>query len=109
MTQFSDLGLSSDALKAVVKLGYEDPTPVQEQAIPVVLEGRDLIAAASTGTGKTAAFLLPLLSSRSPSRALKSPARPGITRPRYTAEPPTVRRSKSFAAAPTFSSQRPGV
>lgn len=62
MTQFSDLGLSSDALKAVVKLGYEDPTPVQEQAIPVVLEGRDLIAAASTGTGKTAAFLLPLLS-----------------------------------------------
>ena len=62
MTQFSDLGLSSDALKAVVKLGYEDPTPVQEQAIPVVLKGRDLIAAASTGTGKTAAFLLPLLS-----------------------------------------------
>lgn len=62
MTQFSDLGLSSDALKAVVKLGYEDPTPVQEQAIPVVLEGRDIIAAASTGTGKTAAFLLPLLS-----------------------------------------------
>ncbi|WP_206214500.1 DEAD/DEAH box helicase [Adlercreutzia sp. ZJ242] len=59
---FADLGLSEDALRAVEKLGYENPTPVQEQAIPVVLEGRDLIAAASTGTGKTAAFLLPLLS-----------------------------------------------
>ena len=62
MTSFDELGLSADALSAVEKLGYEDPTPVQEQAIPVVLEGRDLIAAASTGTGKTAAFLLPLLS-----------------------------------------------
>ncbi|WP_165048508.1 MULTISPECIES: DEAD/DEAH box helicase [unclassified Adlercreutzia] len=62
---FADLGLSEDALRAVEKLGYENPTPVQEQAIPVVLEGRDLIAAASTGTGKTAAFLLPLLSNLS--------------------------------------------
>ena len=62
MTKFADLGLSKDALAAVEKLGYENPTPVQEQAIPLVLEGRDLIAAASTGTGKTAAFLLPILS-----------------------------------------------
>ena len=60
MTKFADLGLSKDALAAVEKLGYENPTPVQEQAIPLVLEGRDLIAAASTGTGKTAAFLLPI-------------------------------------------------
>ncbi len=59
---FADLGLSADALRAVRKLGYDQPTPVQEQAIPIVLAGGDLIAAASTGTGKTAAFLLPLLS-----------------------------------------------
>ncbi|HIW76495.1 MULTISPECIES: DEAD/DEAH box helicase [Gordonibacter] len=62
MSHFADLGLSSAALAAVERLGYDAPTPVQEQAIPLVLEGRDLIAAASTGTGKTAAFLLPTLS-----------------------------------------------
>ena len=58
---FNDLGLSEKALSAVVDLGYSEPTPVQEKAIPVVLEGRDLIAAAKTGTGKTAAFSLPTL------------------------------------------------
>lgn len=62
MTTFTDLGLSEGALAAVERLGYGEPTPVQEQAIPFVLEGRDVIAAASTGTGKTAAFLLPALS-----------------------------------------------
>lgn len=62
MQNFVDLGLSEAALAAVERLGYENPTPVQLQAIPLVLEGRDLIAAASTGTGKTAAFLLPILS-----------------------------------------------
>ncbi|WP_165248670.1 DEAD/DEAH box helicase [Adlercreutzia sp. ZJ141] len=62
MTEFADLGLSSNALKAVKKLKYTEPTPVQERAIPLVLEGYDIIAAASTGTGKTAAFLLPILS-----------------------------------------------
>ena len=56
MTHFDDLGLSGQALQAVAQLGYRTPTPVQEQAIPKVLEGRDLIAAAKTGTGKTAAF-----------------------------------------------------
>lgn len=57
--QFEELGLSPQALQAVVHLGYSTPTPVQEQAIPLTLEGRDLIAAAKTGTGKTAAFALP--------------------------------------------------
>ena len=56
MKQFNELGLSDQALEAVARLGYEAPTPVQEQAIPLALEGRDLIAAAKTGTGKTAAF-----------------------------------------------------
>ena len=66
MTSFAELGLSDAALHAVDRLGYENPTPVQEQAIPHVLAGRDLIAAASTGTGKTAAFLLPALSQLEP-------------------------------------------
>lgn len=60
-TTFADTGLPERALKAVAKLGFDTPTPVQEQAIPFVLEGRDVIAAASTGTGKTAAFLLPTM------------------------------------------------
>ncbi|MFR9168792.1 MAG: DEAD/DEAH box helicase, partial [Gordonibacter urolithinfaciens] len=83
MTKFADLGLSKNALAAVEKLGYENPTPVQEQAIPLVLEGRDVIAAASTGTGKTAAFLLPVLSTlprvkgrnRAPRMLVVSPTR----------------------------------
>ncbi len=62
MSQFADLGLPKAALAAVEKLGYTDPTPVQAQTIPLVLEGRDVVAAASTGTGKTAAFLLPTMS-----------------------------------------------
>ena len=59
MTSFNELGLSSVALAAVDLMGYAQPTPVQEQAIPLVLEGRDIVAAAQTGTGKTAAFTLP--------------------------------------------------
>ena len=59
---FSDLGLSEAVLAAVKKLGYTEPTSVQAQAIPYALEGRDLLAAAQTGTGKTAAFLLPSMS-----------------------------------------------
>ena len=59
---FLDLGLSEPVLAAVSDLGYESPSPVQVQSIPAVLEGRDLLAAAQTGTGKTAAFLLPTMS-----------------------------------------------
>ncbi len=60
-TRFEDLGLSDTVLKAVRDLRYQAPTPVQAAAIPAVLSGRDLLAAAQTGTGKTAAFLLPVL------------------------------------------------
>ena len=56
---FSDLGLSPKILQAIKELGYETPTPIQEQAIPPILEGRDLVGSAQTGTGKTAAFALP--------------------------------------------------
>jgi ATP-dependent RNA helicase RhlE len=58
---FDELGLSADILRAVADEGYVTPTPVQEAAIPLVLAGRDLLAAAQTGTGKTAAFVLPIL------------------------------------------------
>jgi len=59
---FSNLGLSEQMLHAVQALGYERPTPIQEQTIPLLLEGRDVIGQAQTGTGKTAAFALPLIS-----------------------------------------------
>ena len=58
---FSTLGLSEPLLKAVADEGYSTPSPIQAQAIPAVLEGRDVMAAAQTGTGKTAGFTLPLL------------------------------------------------
>src|SRR6266536_576828 len=58
---FSKLGLSPKALDGVRAAGYTDPTPIQLRAIPVVLAGKDLIGSAQTGTGKTAAFALPIL------------------------------------------------
>jgi ATP-dependent RNA helicase RhlE len=58
---FSTLGLAPDLLRAVSAQGYTDPTPVQREAIPLVLAGRDLLAGSQTGTGKTAAFVLPML------------------------------------------------
>ena len=73
MTTFADLGLSDAALAAVEALGYTEPTPVQEQSIPLALKGRDMIAAAKTGTGKTAAFSLPSLDRIERTDAKKSP------------------------------------
>jgi ATP-dependent RNA helicase RhlE len=70
MNTFADLGLSDKILRAVTDKGYEIPSPIQAQAIPPVLEGRDVLAAAQTGTGKTAGFTLPILHklSENPSR-----------------------------------------
>jgi ATP-dependent RNA helicase RhlE len=59
--QFSDLGLTPELLKAIEEQGYSEPTPVQRKAIPPILLGRDVMAAAQTGTGKTASFTLPML------------------------------------------------
>src|ERR1700704_2138755 len=60
-TSFADLGLSESTLQALADVGYESPSRIQEQAIPALLEGRDVIGQAQTGTGKTAAFGLPML------------------------------------------------
>src|SRR5207244_740182 len=58
---FRGLGLSDALLESLAGLGYEEPTPIQREAIPPLLEGRDLLGQAATGTGKTAAFALPML------------------------------------------------
>src|SRR5919107_1236370 len=67
MTTFAELGLSEQLLQALNDVGYQSPSPIQEQAIPPLLEGRDVIGQAQTGTGKTAAFGLPLMESVDPS------------------------------------------
>jgi ATP-dependent RNA helicase RhlE len=69
---FSQLGLAPAQLRACESLGYNEPTPIQRQAIPVILSGRDVIGCAETGTGKTAAFLLPIL------QKLSERSRPGL-------------------------------
>ena len=58
---FSDLGLSPALVKAVEEKGYSKPSPIQEKAIPHILAGKDILASAQTGTGKTAGFTLPVL------------------------------------------------
>src|SRR3954470_10885878 len=58
---FGRLGLAESLVTAVAALGYEEPTPIQREAIPLILSGRDLLAQAATGTGKTAAFALPMI------------------------------------------------
>jgi superfamily II DNA/RNA helicase len=68
-TTFRDLGLSELLLRAIEEKGYLHPTPIQEQAIPIVLQGRDVLGCAQTGTGKTASFTLPMMEILSGSRA----------------------------------------
>ena len=68
---FSNLGLCDPILQAIDDLGYKTPTPIQGQAIPVILSGKDLIATAQTGTGKTAAFVLPILENINKDRKLR--------------------------------------
>ena len=58
---FTSLGLSDALLKAIRQQGYSQPSPIQEKAIPRILEGKDVLASAQTGTGKTAGFTLPML------------------------------------------------
>ena len=65
-TEFSELDLHPQLLQAVTELGYETPTPIQESMIPLMLAGHDVIGQAQTGTGKTAAFALPILHQSTP-------------------------------------------
>ena len=58
---FADLHLSPDVLRAIDALGFEEPTPIQANTIPLLLDGQDVLAQAQTGTGKTAAFSLPVV------------------------------------------------
>src|SRR5579862_2211432 len=67
--KFNELGLSEKVLNAVESSGYDTPTPIQQQAIPHALSGRDVLGIAQTGTGKTAAFTLPMLSRLEQGRA----------------------------------------
>src|SRR5580765_2417954 len=69
---FSQLGLTSAQLHACESLGYQTPTPIQAKAIPIILTGQDLIGCAETGTGKTAAFLLPII------QKISERSRPGV-------------------------------
>ena len=83
MTTFTDLQLSEPLLRALAAEGYESPTPIQARSIPSLLEGKDLLGIAQTGTGKTAAFALPILQrlSQSPERAAKGTCRALILSP----------------------------
>lgn len=75
-TTFNDLGLAPALVDALTALGYEEPTPIQREAIPPLLAGRDVLGEAATGTGKTAAFALPLLQRLPPGDA--APSRPAL-------------------------------
>ena len=77
VTSFAELGLVPELLRAVADAGYTTPTPIQAQAIPVILSGRDVMGGAQTGTGKTAGFGLPILQKLSPyANSSPSPASP---------------------------------
>ena len=69
---FENLALRPRLLDAVEKMGYTEPTPIQEQAIPYILKGRDVVGCAQTGTGKTAAFVLPTLNNIKPDGTLRA-------------------------------------
>ena len=74
-TGFAALGLTPSLVSAVAALGYEEPTPIQGEAIPVLLSGADMLGQAATGTGKTAAFALPIIQRLGAKAAAHSPDR----------------------------------
>lgn len=78
LTEFSDFGLAAPLLGALTREGYTTPTPIQEQAIPKVMEGHDILGIAQTGTGKTAAFALPTLHRFAQDRADRMPGDPRV-------------------------------
>ncbi len=87
--RFADLGLPDSLLRALADVGYESPSPIQTATIPPLLEGRDLIGQAQTGTGKTAAFALPILARISTLHVAAKPSGPKQTRPQALVLAPT--------------------
>ncbi len=101
LTQFTDLGLADGLLGAVRAEGYDTPTPIQAKAIPAILAGRDLLGVAQTGTGKTAAFALPMLQALTSAAQACRPAR--LPRAGAVADPrarPADRRQLPHLTAP---------
>ena len=97
---FAALGISSPILHAIEKAGYEEPSPIQAQSIPIIMAGHDMIGQAQTGTGKTAAFALPILSKIDPQRR----------EPQVLVLAPTRELALQVSEAfETFASQMPGV
>ena len=110
---FDQLGLTPELLRAVADQGYTEPTPIQAQAIPHVLAGRDVLAGAQTGTGKTAAFVLPILQYLHATPAARPPvaSRPGQPprrRPRVLVLVPTRELALQVEeSVRTYGAQRP--
>jgi superfamily II DNA/RNA helicase len=108
---FARLGLAPELVRAVTGEGYTEPTPVQAQAIPFILAGRDVLAGAQTGTGKTAGFTLPMIDilaggrarARMP-RSIRSSRRPGVAI--RTSTPRESTASWSLIEVPPISSAR---
>ena len=97
---FAALDLNPNVLAAIKSVGYEEPSPIQAQSIPVILAGHDMIGQAQTGTGKTAAFALPLLSRIDPARR----------EPQVLILVPTRELALQVATAcETYSTEMPGV
>ena len=95
--KFSDLNLIPPILKAAAEAGYEEPSPIQQKAIPPVLAGRDLLGCAQTGTGKTAAFAMPILQ-----RLAAAPAPSGAPSERsFSRRPASLRCRSTKALRPT--------
>ena len=101
---FDTLGLSAELLRAISEQGYNEPTPIQRKAIPVILAGSDVMACAQTGTGKTAGFTLPLLH-----RLSANPTRKGQRAVRVLVLTPTRELAAQVADSVKTRSSRPVV
>ena len=78
MAKFTDFELPASLLDAITTQGWSEPTPIQQKAIPIILEGRDLLAIAQTGSGKTGAFVLPILAGLSQNQSLLETKNPRV-------------------------------